>query len=135
MTYAGGARSWQSRLKKSVALSTTEVEYMVAIKADNDVIWMKDFIQELEIQQEEFQLHCDKQSVIDLAKNVSCHSRTKYIERRYHWLWESVEGKESALRKIHTEQNGSDMLTEMLSTEKLDVCRRWIGMASHPMPG
>ena len=32
MTYAGGADSWQSRLQKTVALSTMEVEYMALWK-------------------------------------------------------------------------------------------------------
>ena len=32
------------------------------------------------------------------------------------------------------EENGSDMLTKVLSAEKLDVCQRRIGMASHPIP-
>ena len=32
------------------------------------------------------------------------------------------------------EENGSDMLTKVLSTEKLHVCQRRIEMASHPMP-
>ena len=134
MTYAGGAVSWQSRLQKSVALSTTEVEYMAAVEAGKEVIWMKHWIGELGIRQEEFWLHCDNQSVIDLAKNAAYHSRTKHIQRRYHWIRERVEDKDFALTKIHTEENGSDMLTKVLSAEKLDVCWRRIKMASHPMP-
>ena len=95
---------------------------------------MKDSIRELGIRHEEFRLHCDNQSVIHLAKNAAYHSRTKHIQRRYHWLWERVEDKDFARTKIHTKENGSDMLTKVLTTEKLDVCQRQIGMASHPMP-
>ena len=81
MTYAGGAISWQSRLQKSVALSTTEAEYMVVVEARKEVIWMKDFIGELGIRQEEFRLHCDNQSAIHLVKNATYYSRTKHIQR------------------------------------------------------
>ena len=49
MTYVGGAISWQSRLQKSVALSTMEAEYMAAVEAVKEVISMKDFIGELGI--------------------------------------------------------------------------------------
>ena len=36
-------------LLMSVALSTTEAEYMAIVEADKEVIWMKDFIEELGI--------------------------------------------------------------------------------------
>ena len=49
MTYARGDVLWLARLKKAVALSTTEVEYMAAIEADKEIIWMKEFIGELGI--------------------------------------------------------------------------------------
>ena len=81
MTYAGGAMSWQSRLQKSVALSTTEVEYMATIKARKELIWMRNFLRELGMKQERFLLHYDNQSVIHLAKNAAYHSRTKHIHR------------------------------------------------------
>ena len=38
MTYAGGVVSWQSRLQKSVALSTIEGEYMAVVEADKELI-------------------------------------------------------------------------------------------------
>ena len=79
MTYAGGAVSWQSRLQKTVALSTMEAEYMVAVEADKEILWMKDFIGQLGIRQDEYRLYCDNQSAIDLAKNAAYHSRTKHI--------------------------------------------------------
>ena len=105
-----------------MALSTTEAEYMAAAEAGKEVLWMKDFIGELVIRQEEYRLYWDTQSAIHLAKNAAYHSRTKHIQRRYHWLWEKVEEMDFALTKIHTEKNGLDMLMKVLSTEKLDVC-------------
>ena len=56
MAYVGGAMSQQSRLQKDVGLSTTEAEYMVAAKAGKEIIWMKEFIRESGIRQDEFQL-------------------------------------------------------------------------------
>ena len=70
----GEVVSWHSRLQKSVALSTTEAEYMAVVEAGKEVIWMKDFIGELGIRHEEFRLHCDSQNVIHLAKAVAYHS-------------------------------------------------------------
>ena len=67
-----------------MALSTTEAGYMVVVEAGKEVIWMKNFIRELGIQQEEFQIHCDSESAIHLAKNATYHSRTKHIQKRYH---------------------------------------------------
>ena len=49
MTYGRVVVSWQSRLQKFVALSTTEAEYMAVVEADKEVIWMKNFIEELGI--------------------------------------------------------------------------------------
>ena len=68
MTYAGGAVSWQSRLQKTVALSTMEAEYMAAVEAGKEILWMNDFIGELGIRQDEYRLYCDSQSAIHLAK-------------------------------------------------------------------
>ena len=84
MTYAWGAVSWQSRLQKTVALSTTEAEYMAAVEAGKEVLWMKDFISELGIRQDEYRLYCDSQSVIHHAKNAAYHSRMKHIQHKYH---------------------------------------------------
>ena len=102
-----------------MALSTTTA----AMEARKELIWMRDFLSELGMKQEKFLLHCDNQSSIHLAKNVAYHPRTKHIQRRYHWLRERVDENEFALENIHTDDNGLDMLTKILSMEKLVACR------------
>jgi hypothetical protein len=130
MTFAGGAVSWQSRLQKCVALSTTEAEYMAATEACKELLWLKRFMQELGFMQQRYVVLCDNQSTIHLAKNSMFHKRTKHIDVRYHWIRDAIEDKMFELDKVHTDDNGSDMLTKVLASEKLKICCSIAGMAN-----
>uniref|UniRef100_A0A3Q7IWY3 Reverse transcriptase Ty1/copia-type domain-containing protein n=1 Tax=Solanum lycopersicum TaxID=4081 RepID=A0A3Q7IWY3_SOLLC len=44
---SGGAVSWQSRLQKCVALSTTEDEFIVVVEACKELLWKKRFLGKL----------------------------------------------------------------------------------------
>ena len=129
-TFAGGAVSWQSKLQKCVALSTTEAEYIAAAEAGKEMLWMKRFLQELGVSQEDYKVHCDSQSALDLSKNSMYHSRTKHIDIRYHWIREAMEQQLLKLVKIHTKENPADMLTKVVTSEKLELCRDIVGMES-----
>ena len=61
MTSARGVLSWQSRLQKAMTLLTIEAQYMVAVEAGIELIWMKNLLNELGMNQERFLLHCDNQ--------------------------------------------------------------------------
>jgi hypothetical protein len=108
---------------------------MAAMEAGKEFIWMRDFLNELGVKQEEFSLHCDNESVIHLAKNVAYYSRMKHNQRRYHWLRERVEENEFVLTKIHTNENRSDMITKVLLFEKIVVCRQRIGLVNSSPTG
>ena len=90
-------------------------------RSHKEIIWMRDFIGVLGMQQGQFRLHCDNQSVIHLGKNVAYHSRTKHIQ--YHWLRERVEERDFILVKIHTNDKESNMLAKVLPLDKLSACR------------
>ena len=75
---------------------------------------MKNFLQELGHKQEKYNLFCDNQSAIHLAKNSRFHSRTKFNGVRYHWIREVVSSKLLQLEKIHIDKNGVDMMTKVL---------------------
>nr|GEW40079.1 retrovirus-related Pol polyprotein from transposon TNT 1-94 [Tanacetum cinerariifolium] len=130
MTFAGGAVSWQSRLQKCVALSTTEAEYVAATEACKELLWLKKFLQELGFKQQHCAVLCDNQSAIHLAKNSMFHKRTKHIDVRYHWIRDAIEDGMFELNKVHTDDNASDMLTKAVAREKLKICCSFAGMAN-----
>ena len=93
---------------------------------------MKKFLQELNQNQESYVLYCDSQSAIHLSKNPTFHSRSKHIDVRYHWIRDVLENKLLQVEKIHTNDNGADMMTKALPKEKLEVCKKVAGLASTP---
>src|ERR1043165_8778811 len=68
-TVGGTTVSWMSRLQKSVALSTTEAEYMAIAEASKELVWLKAFLEELGKMQTEYLLHCDK---VSLRERIGC---------------------------------------------------------------
>ncbi|KAL9249238.1 Retrovirus-related Pol polyprotein from transposon TNT 1-94-like protein [Drosera capensis] len=127
-TFAGGAVSWQSKLQKCCALSTTEAKYIAATEAGKELLWLTRFLVELGMQQEKMVVFCDSQSAIDLSKNDVYHSRTKHIDVRFHWLRDAIEKQKMKLKKIHTDRNPLEMLTKTVTKDKLELCCRLLGM-------
>jgi len=80
---------------------------------------MKKFMQELGQNQESYVLYCDSQSAIHLSKNSTYHSRSKHIAVRYHWIHDMLENNLLQIEKIHTNDNGADMMTKALPKEKI----------------
>ena len=69
--------------------------------------------------QELGRLYSDSQSAIHLAKNSAFHSKTKHIQLKYHFIQSTLEDGQLKLEKIHTSQNPIDMLTKVVTREKL----------------
>ncbi|KAI3767934.1 hypothetical protein L2E82_18363 [Cichorium intybus] len=127
-TIGGTAISWMSRLQKSVALSTTEAEYMAIAEAAKELIWLKNFLSELGFQQEDCVLHCDNQSAGHLSKNPVFHNRTKHIQMRYHFIRELINDGTLNLKKILGTKNPADMFTKVVTTDKLKFCMTSTGL-------
>ena len=90
---------------------------------------MGKFLEELGLQQEKYVVYSDSQSVIHLSKNSTFRSRSKHIDVRYHWIHDVLESKQLYLEKIHTNENGLDMLTKCLPKQKLEACKQRAGFA------
>ena len=118
----GTTISWVSKIQSVVALSTTEAEYVAATEASKEMIWLQRFMDELGKKHDMGTLYNDSQSTIHLAKNSAFHSRTKHIQLKYHFIRSVLEDRQLKLEKINTSQNPVDMLTKVVTGEKLKLC-------------
>ena len=121
-TMANGPVSWRSTLQSTVALSTTEAEYMAAGEAMKEAIWLHGLISDLGLHQKQVEIYCDSQSAIHLAKNQVHHARTKHIDVRFHFVREIVDAGVILLTKIGTVDNPADMLTKVVGSAKFQHC-------------
>eukprot|EP00253_Pinus_taeda_P019549 PITA_19549 len=121
-TLAGGTTSWMSKLQERVAFSTTEAEYIAALDASEEAIWLKGLLDEIGSTQEKVNVLCDSQSAIHLATNPTYHSKTKHINVRYHFLRHVIDGGKVALKKVHTRENCANIFMKPVTIENLRWC-------------
>ena len=118
-------------LQKCVSLSIIEAEYIAATEVGKEMLWIKQFLQELDLKQRDYIIHCNSQSAIDLSKNTMYHARTKHIDVRYHCIKKAIEEQMFQIRKIHTYENTADMMKKVITKEKLAQCIKNMGMSSY----
>ena len=130
-TFAKAPVSWKSTLQSTVALSTTEAEYMAITEAVKEAIWLQGLLKELGVEQKSITIFCDNQSAIQLAKNQVYHARTKHIDVRYHFVREIIEEGGVTVKKIHTTENPADMLTKVVTAVKFQHFLDLINIVEH----
>lgn len=76
---------WVSRKQSIVAISTTEVEYVVLATTITECIWMRDLVTEMGILDLEVPVIIfeDNQSCITIAREPRKHQRFTYIDVKY----------------------------------------------------
>ena len=68
-------------MQKVVSCSSAEAEYRYMMKLTNELVWIKDILKHLEIDQDTpMSINCDNQAAIYIASNLVFHERTKHIE-------------------------------------------------------
>jgi len=88
---AGGAIGWSSKLQGTVALSTTEAEYIATVQAGKEITWMHNILTEFGFALDiPTPLNIDNQSAISVSKNPEHNERMKHLDLRFYWLRDAV---------------------------------------------
>lgn len=128
--WGGSAFSWTSRKQKSVALSSTEAEYMALSEAAKEAIYLSKLIGEMNLY---FKLDCvtmhgDNVGALNLVKNPVYHARSKHIDVKYHHVRNCYENNLINLKYCPTNEMIADILTKNLSKVNHMKCTALLGL-------
>ena len=100
-----------------------EVEYIAALEAAKEAMWLKIFLMDLEVvpfERSAITLYCDNSGVVVNSKEPRSHKRGKHIERKYHLIREIVHRGDVTMSQIASEDNLADPFTKGLSQKVFD---------------
>lgn len=112
---AGAPVSWCSKRQATVALSTTESEYIGLSRATQQAVWLSSFLSEIDLAQEgPLNLLGDNFGSVCLTENSKRHALVKHIEMRHHYVREKVVSGEVSIQRIRSGENVADIFTKAL---------------------
>jgi hypothetical protein len=106
--------SWASKKQNSVALSTTEAEYIAAGHCCAQLLWMRQTLRDYGYKLSKVPLLCDNESTIRMADNPVEHSLTKHIDIRYHFLRDHQQKGDIKIAYLSTHNQLVDIFTKPL---------------------
>lgn len=128
--FCGGSISWKSCKQRTVALSTTEAEYMALSDATKEAIYLRNLLFELTGRLDCIEIYNDNQSAQKLANNPVFHDRSKHIDIRYHFLRDAVLENKISLKYLSTEEMVADILTKPLQNVKNKKFLGYLGLST-----
>jgi hypothetical protein len=127
--------SSQRRKQSSIALNTTEVEYIAACYASCEAIWLQKLLTGLlDLEMEAVVILCDNQSCIKMTKNPMFHDKTKHIEIWYHYIRDLVQKGVVKLQYVGTNDQVAYVLTKSLSRVKFEYFQDKLGVVRKDLP-
>eukprot|EP00253_Pinus_taeda_P034877 PITA_34877 len=116
--------SWFNKKQISIALSTTEVEYVAIASYCTQRLWMMQTLQDFQITcTPPISILCDNTSAISISKNPVMNSKTKHIPIKYHFLQEQVLEQKVKLEYVPSKEQVVDILTKPLPRETFEYLR------------
>eukprot|EP00253_Pinus_taeda_P025121 PITA_25121 len=128
-----GMTSWCNRKHKSVALSSSEAEYMAARTTSCEAIWLRKLLVNLfRRNMEVIRIVCDNQSCNKLSENLVFHDMSKHIDIWCHFVKDYVQRGAVQSSYAATGEQVANILTKALGRTKFDYIREKMGMVKNP---
>lgn len=126
--FSGAVISYECKKQQTVALSSTESEYMAISEACKEAIYLKSLMYEIVGCNYTIILYNDNQGAQRLTENPLFHRRTKHIDIRHHFVREAVADNIVKIVYLSTSEMPADLLTKGLSSIKHNQFVKQLGL-------
>lgn len=119
----GNSVVWFTRKQQSVALSSTEAEYVALSQAISEACWLKALLVDFGFNLGPIKLFEDNQSTIKMAHMSTSTSRVKHLEIRRAFVKEKLEKGIINLEYVSTSEQLGDIFTKPLGGVQFEKLR------------
>ncbi|TMW59504.1 hypothetical protein Poli38472_004573 [Pythium oligandrum] len=131
----GGPIVFKAKYQSTVALSSSEAEYLALSLCGQEVMWVRTMLHDLGINiKKPIQVWEDNQGAIALAHNAGYHARTKHIDIRHHYVRDLVADSVIKLSYVETQRQLADILTKSLGTKRFEFLRELMRVKPTEIP-
>ena len=116
--YAGGAIGYKTKYQDTIALSSTEAEFIAACDAAKLVLYFRSLLQELNIPQEDATvIYEDNRGALMMVAAGQPTKNSRHIDIKHYAILDWTERDLVALHSISTHDNASDGMTKPLAKQ------------------
>ncbi|GJY21911.1 zinc finger, CCHC-type containing protein [Tanacetum coccineum] len=114
----GGAVDWNNTKQSIFATSFAEAEYIAALDASKEAVWVRKFISGLgvvPIIEEPIKMYYESTESITIANESGISKGARHYRAKVHYLREVIEFGDVKIEKVHTDDNLADPFTKALA--------------------
>ena len=112
---AGGAIFYKTNFQSTVALSSTEAEFIAACEAAKVILYLRSILDDVNKRQDiATTLYEDNQGALLMANSGQPTKRTRHMDTKHFALQQWVDQDLLSLKRINTADNESDLMTKNL---------------------
>ncbi|SPC65211.1 related to retrotransposon protein [Ustilago sp. UG-2017b] len=119
----GNPVAWKSATQKCVSLSAVEAEFIAAMEATREVLFLKQLLRSIGIAAGTPTVYSHNTGCIQVSKDPAQHWKLKHIDTKYHFIRNNVQEGRVQIKHIDTTRNLADVLTKPIGRQAMQQAR------------
>ncbi|CCF49785.1 uncharacterized protein UHO2_05816 [Ustilago hordei] len=119
----GNPVAWKSATQKCISLSAVKAEFIAAMEATHEVLFLKQLLRLIGIATGTPTVYSDNTGCIQVSKDPAQHWKLKHINTKYHFICNNDQEGRVQIKYVDTTRNLADVLTKPIRRQAIQQAR------------